>query len=1249
MYVEGLSVKNILLIGFFLVSSTTYAVGLNCSVPAGCSFGETSYGPICTNTEIRCPFDTNNEDLTIVGHCGECHIDQTPKKISDSSDAPANQCGSIINVDTLSVGETLPVVGTNESLTYFSDRVIGRTGDYTFSLPLLATPLDPDIENVHVSLKILGTTRNYDYMPQEGLNFEFTWDGKDESGHIIEGATEVEVTVSQRFTSGRFDLPLVYKFKLGAWKAKLVGLGGWTLSSHHFYDTVSKKIYLGSGSIRTANGILVQIDNNSISTQNINLANGYMIAAADESEVYIFDTTGRHLQTRSARTGAILKNFQYNLNGTLKSITNNFGDVITIANASASQVTITSPRGQITRLYLNSNGYASQIRDPQGRRALMTYVNQDGLLQSFQKPSGTISTFSYNSLGQLSRDESSAGSFFNFLINAESSGYKQIIMSSAENRKTIYNISLQTSSFSRTEIKPTGAVYSISYSPSTYTYITTDAGSNIAQDYSPSARFQTTAPQLRSLQITSGNQSAQFYNNINSSFSSSDILNLESETQTQSINGNVWQKLYNGTEQKWTYQSPLNRTQSLTYNSFDQIIESQLNNYQPTQYSYDAKGKLIRIEQGPRISEMTYDNLDRVSHYKNALNETSQFTYDANGRVLSKILADGRVFRYSYDVNGNLSGVKPSGQPWHYFTSNAFDLIASYIAPLVDIATQTTYEYNLDKQMTKITKPDGTIVQFNYGSTTSLLNSIQTPEGLYTRQYTNLGLPSNIQSPQGVVSEMTYNGELIASFKNTFSGVFAQINYTYENFLVKKLQFVTTASPSADFTIDYDADMLPVRVGDLVITREAQTGKVANTQIGFIQEQYQYDPIFGEPSNYKAFFKTTLLLEESYSRDLLGRISQKSVTTTEGTHIFGYIYDSTGRLIQVNKDGNLLRSYKYDTNSNRLWVEENGRRVRGTYDDQDRMLTYGARKYSYTASGDRLQRYVETNPRKVEYEYNSLGALSKAVRTAYDATTQVSTVDTFEYLNDGLGRRLEKRKNGLLKERYMYDDSGRLIAELDANGKIISYFIYATRSYVPDYMVRAKAKFKLIHDHLGSVRMVVNIATGDVQSKMEYDEFGRFEVPPTAVAFQPFGFAGGIYDSTIGLVRFGARDYDPLVGRWTSKDPILFEGGDSNLYGYVLQDPVNLIDPSGLLFEDQIGSVTTPAQQAGIGAGLLTGGIAAIRGGILTLNPALTIGGGLAAYEGVRNIQRARDRGFPDFNPFEGVQNPPKQNNMCSR
>ncbi len=63
--------------------------------------------------------------------------------------------------------------------------------------------------------------------------------------------------------------------------------------------------------------------------------------------------------------------------------------------------------------------------------------------------------------------------------------------------------------------------------------------------------------------------------------------------------------------------------------------------------------------------------------------------------------------------------------------------------------------------------------------------------------------------------------------------------------------------------------------------------------------------------------------------------------------------------------------------------------------------------------------------------------------------------------------------------------------------------------------------------------------------------------------FQPFGFAGGHYDQFTKLVRFGARDYNAETGRWLERDPKLFEGGETNLYVYVNNDPINAIDPKG--------------------------------------------------------------------------------------
>jgi len=98
---------------------------------------------------------------------------------------------------------------------------------------------------------------------------------------------------------------------------------------------------------------------------------------------------------------------------------------------------------------------------------------------------------------------------------------------------------------------------------------------------------------------------------------------------------------------------------------------------------------------------------------------------------------------------------------------------------------------------------------------------------------------------------------------------------------------------------------------------------------------------------------------------------------------------------------------------------------------------------------------------------------------------------------------------------------------------------------------------------LGSPRVIINTATGEIVQRVDYDEFGRV-LSDTNPGFSPFGFAGGLYDRQTGLVRFGARDYDPEAGRWTGKDIIRFKGGSYNLYSYLLSNPINFIDPNGL-------------------------------------------------------------------------------------
>jgi RHS repeat-associated protein len=162
-----------------------------------------------------------------------------------------------------------------------------------------------------------------------------------------------------------------------------------------------------------------------------------------------------------------------------------------------------------------------------------------------------------------------------------------------------------------------------------------------------------------------------------------------------------------------------------------------------------------------------------------------------------------------------------------------------------------------------------------------------------------------------------------------------------------------------------------------------------------------------------------------------------------------------------------------------------------------------------------------------------------------------------------------------------------------------------TRSSEKLYMVKGGVTYRILSDQVGSVRLVVNAATGAIAQRIDYDEWGNATYVSGAPDFQPFGFAGGLTDRDTGIVRFGARDYDPRVGRWTSKDPISFAGGFA-LYGYAAGDPVQFVDPIG----------ANPFLAFAMGVGALTGGLnaafAAKTAGASAMDTALAFAGGAA-------------------------------------
>jgi RHS repeat-associated protein len=380
------------------------------------------------------------------------------------------------------------------------------------------------------------------------------------------------------------------------------------------------------------------------------------------------------------------------------------------------------------------------------------------------------------------------------------------------------------------------------------------------------------------------------------------------------------------------------------------------------------------------------------------------------------------------------------------------------------------------------------------------------------------------------------------------------VAWTYDNDFRVASQSVNGANI---VNVTYDRDSLLTQVGALSLTRDPTNGLLTGTKLNTVTDSLTYNA-HAEPLDYRAKVGAADVYRTQFTRDALGRITQKIETIQGVTDTYVYSYDVSGRLIGVVKNGMTSSAYTYDVNSNRTSYTGPLGTVtlaQVTVDSQDRMTKYGVNTYTYNAHGDLTSKVNGAGT--TNYTYDEFGNLTRVVLPG-------GTV--IDYVIDAMNRRIGKKVNGTLVRRWLWSGALRVIAELDGSGILLSRFVYATRINVPDYIVQGAIIYRLVTDHLGSPRLLINIGTGAIVGAMNHDEYGRVTLD-TMSALIPFGYAGGLYDSDTDFARFGVRDYDAETGRWTLKDPALFSGGSANIYTYVANNPISYVDPSGLQAE----------------------------------------------------------------------------------
>jgi RHS repeat-associated protein len=874
---------------------------------------------------------------------------------------------------------------------------------------------------------------------------------------------------------------------------------------------------------------------------------GYNIVSEDGKEVYIFDKYGKHLETIDPLTGNKLFRFSYSQKGLLTSIKDVDSLSTTIERDTAGVArAIVSPFGQRTEFTIGAHDRITEIINPANEIVKYEY-GQFGLATKYTDARNNSSTFEYDALGLLTKDTDPLGGYTTLSKTVYDDGYLVTATTAGGivTRHRINNIIGGGTIFTNTG--GDGLVTVTTETPDLKTITINPDGMTTKTQYKPDPRFGMAAPLIKNLTVEAPSGLAYVMEQVKNitQMTGNTVTGLEDRLI---VNFSEYRNNFNWDLKQLESYSPMGIKTTTLFNNPGRVTQVTVPLLNSINYSYNSNGFLTQVTQGTRSTIFDYDTRGRVKSIKDPMNRTEYYSYDSLGRVNKQTLNDGREMLYSYDANGNLTSITPPGRAVHSFDYNAVNNPVLYNPPLtLDTAGILRYRYNLDKQLTKIIKPDGREIDLNYFPGNCGCSSANKPSSigfnrgsLVYSYYPTTGLLSSIIAPTNDTLKYYYDGSLLNKIQ--WRGIVnGEIGLEYDNYFRLASQNI---NGNNYVYYSYDTDGLVNQIGNLNIQRSPDNGMVTGTTLGNIASAITYNG-YGEAANYSAYFSGTEFFSTSYAHDSLGRITTLTETINGTANTYKYLYTQYGYLAEVRKNDTTRAAYNYDANGARINAFIAGVLDTAHYDAQDRMISYNNYNYTYTKNGDLSLKIAGTDT--TAYNYDDLGNLIQV---------KLPNGNLIEYVVDAQNRRIAKKVNNIVVRRWIYDNALTPAAELDASGNVIA-------RYIGSYMFKDGTNYQIITDHLGSVRLVVNASTGAIKQRIDYDEYGRVLLN-TNPDFQPLGYAGGIYDNDTKLVRFGARDYDAYTGRWTAKDPIGFRGGQANLYIYVNNNPIVYLDPDGL-------------------------------------------------------------------------------------
>ncbi|MDA8212789.1 MAG: DNRLRE domain-containing protein [Clostridia bacterium] len=596
-------------------------------------------------------------------------------------------------------------------------------------------------------------------------------------------------------------------------------------------------------------------------------------------------------------------------------------------------------------------------------------------------------------------------------------------------------------------------------------------------------------------------------------------------TQITDPKGGITTNTYDANGNLTSTSDPLGNQTSATYNASNDRLTFTDALGRITSFSYNSAGDLLSVtDPAGKITSYSYDAYGNRFSTTDANNNTTSYSYDANGNLSSETDAAGRTISYNYDAAGNLFKVIDSNNQVTQVDFNAVDQptsIKDFDSPTAIVPTKSLdLGYDANGNNTGANDNVSGNSSYSYNGT----NNVQ-GQTIPNQPIINYGYDAN---------------ENLTSF----SGIGPSLNFSYDG--ANQLTAVLNGTGGAIANYSYDL------TGN--ITGIARTWANADG----VSQSVTYDAANRVTGVTNKDVNLNVLFSFSYTYDTNGRVT--GVTDNTGASI-SYAYDVTGRLQSYN-DSTGTTSYTYDGVGNRLTKTAPNGTTNYTYNNLNQLAqrsgTDGNATYTYDAAGHLISKggYI--------YTWGVDGKLAKVTNPDGSCV---------EFIYNAAGQRVEKIvKNPAgavtADTKYQYDNtSGNLLAEIDAitNTTKITYS-YDSRGRI-FMQQQGGSNYYYNYDGHGNVVSITDWWGSTVVS-YRYDPWGKL-VSKTGTLYNPITYSGYYYDEETGLYYLINRYYDPVDGRFLSRDAkrdVERIPDTINPYVYTNNDPINNVDPDGDFF-----------------------------------------------------------------------------------